>query len=85
MNYPAPIPDDMSDREFIETQAVWPMRDRLPLKTWKDQEPEHPPLTGFLLAEGRVGGWTVYSWKDGSSLRNYKTLDDLLADGWVVD
>ena len=79
MSYPTP--DDMSDAEFIERPALWPLRDSLPLKRWS-AEPE-PPELGFLLRESRSEGWEVH--RRGDASLRYETVDDLIRDGWVVD
>lgn len=74
-----PTPDDMSDMEFMERPALWPLRSSLPIKRWVRDALE----LGYLLREGREDGWRVHRQSDGPIL--YETIDDLIRDGWVVD
>ena len=79
-----PTPDDMSDRDFILSNALWPNRTTLPLKM-PNPKPGGFPRLGYLRHESREDGWTVYRSGTTDPEVEYETLDDLLDAGWIVD
>ena len=83
------------DRKMMADPRTWPSWPMLPVKRAKDHDLE----PGFMVAiQGKlttvflVNPWAIWAGerkfkevlKNGPK-KEYKSLDELLADGWVVD
>jgi hypothetical protein len=78
------------DREIIVDENRWPLWPRLPLKRPEHRDRSGLPELGFLVSQARQGPHTVFlgmvtEKADGLKTMEYKTINDLLDDGWVVD
>lgn len=82
------------DRAFILNYDRWPVWPYLPLKR-RNNSLEDKNL-GVLCADGFKNGFTIYhvylfdlprtaELFMASPQSHYKTVDDLLSDGWIVD
>lgn len=84
----------IDDRKFLQAKD-WPLGDRCALKNLnygQDEKPRTPgdfPLFGIVFDDDLS---TVYRGPEIMSprskfkvLKKYPSIDDLLADGWIVD
>jgi len=78
------------DLEMIQSPWLWPYSFYLPMKhkTRKDPNLFNSPVTGLILA-GKptvvlLGTLGLTDWTRAARVE-YRTVEALLADGWIVD
>lgn len=74
------------DREMILRQHLWPNKTTLPL-TNRNRKNEGESRLGFLRIENPLTVYNGLIYRDPATLPTiqYASVDDLLADGWIVD
>jgi hypothetical protein len=67
-------------RRQIETMLATPARERLPIcmKHWEDRY-------GLLLLRDADNGALIISDATTGARKAFATLDEIIADGWVID
>lgn len=78
------------DREFILRPHLWPNKTNLPLKNVNRKGSEGDRELGFILVEDGAPPFIVYNglmYRDPATLPqvHYSSVDEMLADGWIVD
>ncbi len=69
------------DKRFIRDSQKWP-GPFLPVKNPKHSKPGDWPDFGIML---RGIEWNIYEDDQKTIKKEYKNLDELLDDGWMVD
>ena len=69
------------NREMMLRSHLWPGQHWLGVK----QPTAAGHTFGKLLREPDRDGWTIYAHEGTGPVASYRTLDALLADGWIVD
>lgn len=71
-----------NDRKMMETPSEWLLGTHLPVKRYSTDKPHEAPRHGTMLPGDQCN---IYSMNAASVIATYKNLDEILADGWIVD
>lgn len=78
--------NDLSDKQMIQAESMWP-GETLCLKK-KPTGEEKAGVMGYSMFGVIVTSEepiSIYLQPDFAAVRTYDTIDELLADGWMVD
>lgn len=73
--------EPMTDLQFMQSPLVWPRWPVLPLKRHRDHNLE----CAFLYAEGTPKVYLGDIHAEVNKTKEYKTFEEIIADGWRVD
>lgn len=75
------------DKEMILNPDSWPSWPFLPVKSTTKKELSGWPLLGTILSYDvtKVKLVNMYDYSKNADIISYDSVDDLLADGWVID